>query len=333
VTTEDPDYDLTPAEADFPWVKTVAGNVVTDLGLQVSRKILAGPMRSLFTITRYPPELAKLLLNYDIIHAYTMMPILAHFVDRPFVAQSTGSDLRSFAWSKPILARLLRSGYAKAEALIFTQPDLIELASRACPGGARFIPQHVPVGDRVATVSDRSSFDVFHPTRLDFSTKGNDSLLHGFSKVIKKQPRARLHLVSHGTDNGKAAELCKHLGLDQFVVWHPPMTPTEMTRAYLACDCVADQFSIVSLGLISLEAMALGLPVVCWINEDAYRSCYGETPPVTNARTADEIADALNNLVSPSERARFGAEAREWLQKHHGPETVTSKLVAVYEDV
>jgi glycosyltransferase involved in cell wall biosynthesis len=104
--------------------------------------------------------------------------------------------------------------------------------------------------------------------------------------------------------------------------------PTEAAREiYRRADIVADQFLIGAYALLSIEGMALGKPVVCYLNERFYaahpewREC-----PIVSANP-DELADTLRALVfEPERRRELGARGPAYVRKFHS-------LVSVGKDL
>ncbi len=92
--------------------------------------------------------------------------------------------------------------------------------------------------------------------------KNWDTLLQAFALAIKEQPNLRLVLVGDGPQAQSLRQLAGELGITERVLF-TGRVPFEQIPAYLKA---ADLFAFASVtetqGLVTLEAMAAGLPVV-----------------------------------------------------------------------
>jgi hypothetical protein len=105
------------------------------------------------------------------------------------------------------------------------------------------------------------------------------------------------------------------------------------TRAvYETADIVVDQLLIGAYAQFAIECMALGRPVVCYLNERfARHHPEWKASPIVSA-TPDTIVDELRRLVrSPALRAELGARGPDYVRRHHSLEAVGAQMAAVYE--
>jgi glycosyltransferase involved in cell wall biosynthesis len=105
----------------------------------------------------------------------------------------------------------------------------------------------------------------------------------------------------------------------------------EARRIYADADVIVDQLLIGAYALFAIEGMALGKPVVCYLN-DRFRPHHPEWEdcPIVSA-TPDTIADVLRDLVLDAPRRReLGARGPEYVRRVHSPEAVGARLDAIY---
>lgn len=96
-----------------------------------------------------------------------------------------------------------------------------------------------------------------------------------------------------------------------------------------SADIAIDQLLIGSYGQFSVEAMALGLPVICYIRDDL-RSHYPATLPIVSA-TPSNIIDVLTALVTnPSSWDDLSKSGKTYVQQHHSSEVVGRIASAMY---
>ena len=102
---------------------------------------------------------------------------------------------------------------------------------------------------------------------------------------------------------------------------------------YAAADIVVDQLNAGWYGLLAIEAMALGKPVLTFLHDEAVahtEAAFDVRVPVVNV-TKETLRARLGELVaSPAERARIGHESRAYVERVHDLEQVTDHLLALY---
>jgi glycosyltransferase involved in cell wall biosynthesis len=96
------------------------------------------------------------------------------------------------------------------------------------------------------------------------------------------------------------------------------------------CDIFVDQLVLGGYGLASIEAMAFGKPVVCYINNPRE---YPADLPILNA-TQETLPDVLEGLLADSRRRReIGHQSRTYVERHHDARHIALKLVAIYREL
>lgn len=108
----------------------------------------------------------------------------------------------------------------------------------------------------------------------------------------------------------------------------------EARREYETADVVADQFLIGAYALFAIEGMALGKPVVCYLN-DRFRPYHPEweEAPIVSA-DPDQLEDALRRLVLDSDlRRELGTRGPGFVRRHHSLEAVGRRLDEVYRSL
>lgn len=97
-------------------------------------------------------------------------------------------------------------------------------------------------------------------------------------------------------------------------------------------DIVVDQLRLGCFGVVALEAMAAGTPVICYLRDDL-QAQYPESLPIVNA-TPDSISGVLGELVSDQgRRERLGQEGRRYVEMHHSLPVVGEQLVELYRSL
>lgn len=110
------------------------------------------------------------------------------------------------------------------------------------------------------------------------------------------------------------------------------MSHAKAMQLYKEADIIIDQMLCGAYGNLSVEAMALGKPVVCYIRPDLF-SKYPEGLPIVSANP-DNLFDTLKTLVRNREfRVQRGRMGRKYVEKYHAADKVIKKLVNIYKEV
>lgn len=98
------------------------------------------------------------------------------------------------------------------------------------------------------------------------------------------------------------------------------------------CDVFIDQLITGSHGTAAVEAMALGKPVVCYINPVIGQD-YPEDFPIHNAHP-DNIEQVLEKLISDAAlRHQSGRSSRAYVEKYHDDAVNAEALYRIYKEL
>jgi glycosyltransferase involved in cell wall biosynthesis len=110
------------------------------------------------------------------------------------------------------------------------------------------------------------------------------------------------------------------------------MDHEQAVALYKEADIIVDQIHCGSYGLLSVESMALGKPVVAYIRPDLIPSFPSE-PPIINANP-DTIYEQIKMLLdNPEHRYERGGAGRIYAEKYHAIDVIGDKLLAIYSEL
>jgi glycosyltransferase involved in cell wall biosynthesis len=105
----------------------------------------------------------------------------------------------------------------------------------------------------------------------------------------------------------------------------------EMPEFLAGCDILVDQLHMGWYGLLAIEGMAEGKPVIAYLRDDFLADHPGV--PVVNAEPAT-LEAALRELIrNPERRAELGAAGRTFARSAHDTTVVGAKLLAIYREI
>jgi glycosyltransferase involved in cell wall biosynthesis len=135
-----------------------------------------------------------------------------------------------------------------------------------------------------------------------------------------------------GTEHVVAA--CEGLEVELDVV--EGLRHDEARRRYERADLVVDQLNAGWYGILAVEAMALGKPVLSYLRPEAVqeteREMGVEVPvvPVTKETLRERIAELA---ASPEERRRIGTLSRAYVERIHDADRGADRLIAIYRSL
>lgn len=104
----------------------------------------------------------------------------------------------------------------------------------------------------------------------------------------------------------------------------------EAKKIYENADLIIDQVLIATHGLFSLECMAMGKPVICYIS-DFMKTCYPKDIPIISVGP-DEIETKLEFILNNKEMLDpIGANGRKYVEAYHNHLDIARRLLKIYE--
>lgn len=101
---------------------------------------------------------------------------------------------------------------------------------------------------------------------------------------------------------------------------------------YRTAELVIDQLHVGSYGLLAVECMAMGKPVVCWISDFMREKYPGDLPIIV--ANPDTLTDVLANLLKNRDMwPLIGRQSRWYAEKHHNATTNSAKILDIYASV
>lgn len=261
------------------------------------------------------------------------------FLKKPYVSYATGADLSELAAGRGYngyqvkqAQRVFRKAILVFHSAEFGHYEMInKLGLKNTVPWRQFVDidfwkTAISVGDNVETRGLR----IFHPAALQWipkfegqRLKSNNVLFTGFRLFLDGGGRGKLYYRKRGQDIKKTEELIQQLGLTSHVEGLIESSSSEETKGImLKMDVIADQFGVGNFGLIALEAMSLGKPVISYLPEEVSNLSYptpDEPPPVLNASNPEEIAEQLHQMQNTKKLFQCSMASRQWIVKYHDP--------------
>lgn len=292
-----------------------------------------------------PAQMGEILANedFDILHLhepFTPMICLSALLKSNCINVGTfhayHNKPRVYWLGKPIFRRWLPRLHGK----ITVSKPALEYVSRHLPGDYRIIPNGIDTQHFCLDAPQRKEFadgkiNILFVGRLE-QRKGLGYLLNACAKIKNSLPNFRLIAVGPGTVlRLRYEKLVKDMGLTDNVVFAGFVPSDELPSYYHSADIFcAPATGGESFGIVLLEAMACGKPVVA-TNIQGYAGvlAHGEEGLLVPPRDEESLAHALLSLLNDkSLRLQMGAKGRIKAEKYSWP-NIARQIMDYYDSL
>ncbi|MDG6225698.1 MAG: hypothetical protein QCI82_09315 [Candidatus Thermoplasmatota archaeon] len=257
-------------------------------------------VRSLFL------KLLRIAPRYDLIHVHggigisgaALLPYRA--IGKRFISHYHGSELREGKQT---------SFHILARAIFVSTPDLLEMKDRVGGRDPVWIPNPVEVEKTPLANVDLGSMGARGGRPMTIAHMPSRREVKGTRNVIRAVEEA---------NRGGA-----HYVLD--IIEGLPLADAKrrLSKAHLCVDWMSEDYRI--HGVVSLEAMARGIPTICNID----RSLYPKDIPIIASAPKDLAGVLLKIWDEPEHLKGIPAGSRDYVLEHHHPDRV-AELIEPY---
>lgn len=294
------------------------------------------------------------LSECDIIHAIGEAGIWASFTNKPYLYWSYGFDLDILPFKRGgiknfLLSSLQRRALRKAGLVLYPMPHQARFASRLKLTRSKFFLPMVPIDTEKYSKKNlpslsklRESYSCnwlfLHPSRQEWirdipDNKGNDKLFRAFARFVKNGYDAKMIVFEKGRDVWESKKLIASLNIKNNVIWLKEQNKEDLINLYSISDIVFDQFNIGSPGLITWEALSVGVPTFVYMKE-IWKDYAEELPPVINVSTEEEIFSMIFKLCQDKSLCvDIGMRSRDWIEKYFHWEKVIEQYLKYYNEI
>ena len=158
----------------------------------------------------------------------------------------------------------------------------------------------------MATKNVKERNSILFVGRLDVKQKGVDLLIHALRYVQKEIPDVNLYIIGQGDSLGYLKNLTAELELGENIIFLGYVDENELTDMYSKCEIFVFPSLYESFGIVIIEAMSAGLPVVSYdldcVSETLEDGKYGI---LVKKGGIKELADAIIRLLKDEELREY----------------------------
>jgi glycosyltransferase involved in cell wall biosynthesis len=246
--------------------------------------------------------------------------------------------------TQPLPMRPLRGWIARRITAYCNRVDMVisvsrnlaaQLPGRGIKAPIRFISNPVDLPDpAVVEPSPRGpGVVVMFAGRLN-PEKNIPFLLRAFQRMSERYHLAQLWIAGHGSQRIKLEQQVADAGLSDRVVFLGFLDRNELSRRYAACDVFVLPSWVETQGLVAMEAMQFGKPIIVSrsvVSADELVD-EGRNGYIVEADDDELLAERLLRLAcDPDLRGRLGAAGKE-KSAGYSPERILDELERAYRD-
>lgn len=259
----------------------------------------------------------------DVYHAHYLLQdcyIAARLGKKPLIGHAHGSDLR-VSLNHALWRRIITHNLKHCEKVLVSTPDVLNKA-RQFRADAEYFPNPV-------------DFTQFYPKPIEaherrkrvliasdsnWNVKGTDIAIRALNRIKND---VDLSIIGYGSDFSRTMSLASSLGIHLNVL--PKVPHNRLNEYYWNSDVVIDRFKLGSLGLVSLEAIACGRPVVTYVSSE-FEEYKGF--PLIDTCTEENIASEIENADNG-----LWMKEHSYLMKEHTPNVAVEKVLSLYRSL
>jgi len=259
----------------------------------------------------------------DVYHAHYLLQdcyIASRLGKKPLIGHAHGSDLRT-SLKHPLWGRIVRHNLKNCAAILVSTPDVLGIAEKfrkdseylANPVNEElFFPKpllpHELAKKRVLIASDSN-----------WAVKGTDTTVKALSAI---KDEVQVSIIRHGVDFDRTVALASSLGLKLNIL--QKVAHEKLNEYFWNSDVVIDRFTMGSLGVVSLEAIACGRPVIAYVSSEYPQY---EDFPIKNLKDEDQIAEAIGNAAETLWQQEY-----TYFKRYHSSNVIIPRLMKIYTE-
>jgi len=279
--------------------------------------------------------------NPDIIHAHVTYPagygalILSEKFNIPFLVTEHASffETHILKYHKKITYKILKEADKYTAVSSFLKNKIIDNGREQCDITPNFINFNRFENLELNEKFENNKFNLIHVSLMS-EVKNIPLLLKSFQKVVYEfnNKEIHLHLIGDGKRKKKYIELAKKLRINNHCTFHGRLSNDRVISFMNKCDSLVISSKKETFGVVGIEAMACGLPVIstkCGGPEDYITSNTGILVENDNVRSlSNGIIEMLRNYSNYN-----SAFIKKYIKKNFSARAVSHELISLYKQI
>lgn len=272
----------------------------------------------------------------DIIHLHSYIAgELAMYVKEryniPYIVTEHSSAFARGLVSKSDM-QLARQVFINSDSNIAVSNELKKLLQNRFNVEFQYVPNIVNIN--FFNPVQKNNGDIFKFINIAFleKNKNQSMLIKSFAKVFKNNNQATLTIVGDGPEYNELINLVNELGMQKQIFLHGRADRNEVKKLLQQSDAFVLSSKYETFGVVAIEAMACGLPVVS-------TKCGGPESIITSEKVGllsdiDEKQLSIKLLEMYNNRLNFNSmHIRQHIQSNFSEQIVLDRLLSIYSHI
>lgn len=281
-------------------------------------------------------EIIKREGKIDIIHCQSSFwaGISAQYISKryniPLIITEHTSIKKAYYLKESYKPYILDS-YNKADKLIAVgnglKKELVSLTNR---DDILVIPNLIPIDNFSIKENDNKEFTFFSLAFLE-GEKGMDTLIKAFNKGFKNT-NTKLIIGGEGSQKEELIKLTKTLGIEDKVKFLGALTREEVSYNMRECDSFVLASRYETFGVVYIEALASGKPVIGTYNGGAEDIITNENGILVNIDNVEELSKGMIEMKNNIKKYN-SIKIRENCIAKYSEKKITQEIIRIYEEL
>lgn len=281
-------------------------------------------------------EIVKREGKVDIIHCQSSFwaGISASYISRKYgipLIITEHSSLKTAIYIKDSYKPYIKKSYLQADVLVAVgnglKKEIEELTGRK---DIKVIHNLIPVENFYISSNENSEFTFFSLAFLE-GEKGFDILLKAFGKYFKNT-KTKLLIGGEGSQKTLLINLTKELGIENQVEFLGRLSREEVSKYMSLCDSFVLPSKYETFGVVYIEALASGKPVIGTFNGGAEDIINKNNGLIVKVNDVDELGLAMKNIIKNINFYKPEEIRNECIEKF-SKKKIINEILNVYNDV
>lgn len=162
--------------------------------------------------------------------------------------------------------------------------------------------------------------------------KGFDTLIKSFAKAFKGREDCELVIGGDGSQRQWLESLAKEEGIEERVIFLGGLSRDEVSKWMRKCDVFVLPSKYETFGVVYIEALASGTPVIGTFNGGAEDIINKDNGYIVNVDDISALSNVMKEAIDNKEK--FNPEKlRKYCFENFSPDIISDKIISVYKNI
>lgn len=231
------------------------------------------------------------------------------------------------------IERLMKKTYCCFDEVVCVSSFLKDNISDVCKKNIAVVPNITPIKANMESnmPSDRKRFTFLSVGHL-IRSKRYDITIEAFSRFHSTYPDSRLIIIGEGVLDSELKQTVKNSELDDAVVFTGRVNNENIGSYYVNADCFVLPSDYETFGVVYIEALSCGVPVIATNNGGANDIVNSDNGIIVECNNIDAVTDAMFEIYRNYGKYNHCLIARTTMD-FFGEKSFVERMARIYNDI